>query len=71
MLKGELKLAYRGEYLVGSVNEQINLLREAWPTYYNEDEPLYDIDNAWWYVSSPVGPVWVYENGETIWQYPA
>ncbi|MGR3806822.1 hypothetical protein SAMN05660772_02294 [Pasteurella testudinis DSM 23072] len=71
MDKGELRLAYKGEYLIGSHREQVDTLKKAWPTHYNEDDPLFDIDNLWWYAYAPAGPVWIYENGDLIWECPA
>ncbi|MEB3479208.1 DUF596 domain-containing protein, partial [Pasteurella multocida] len=38
MKTGELKLATKGKFLEGSIEEQIDLFRQAWPDHYDENE---------------------------------
>ncbi|XWY19235.1 DUF596 domain-containing protein [Bisgaard Taxon 45] len=62
--KGELKLANCGKPLEGSIEEQIDLFRQAWPDHYDDNEIEYDIDTSWWISYAPAGAVWVWDEGE-------
>ncbi|KGQ70634.1 hypothetical protein A1D23_08470 [Chelonobacter oris] len=69
MYKGEMKLYSYDEnnFLKGSVEEQINLFRNAWPNHYDEKDPLYDINGLWWNSYAPAGAVWCYDDGGMGW----
>jgi hypothetical protein len=67
MKKGELKLATKGKFLEGTIDEQINLFRQAWPDHYDENVMEYDIDNLWWYSCAPAGAVWIDKDGWEEW----
>ncbi|HDR1569876.1 TPA: DUF596 domain-containing protein, partial [Pasteurella multocida] len=51
----------------GSIEEQIDLFRQAWPDHYDENEMEYDIDNTWWITYAPAGAVWICEDGYEEW----
>ena len=65
--RGYLKLAYNGNYLKGSPEEQVEILRINWPDEYDPDIPEKDIDNLWWIVAAPAGAVWIYPDGTEVW----
>ncbi|GJH43407.1 DUF596 domain-containing protein [Pasteurella canis] len=67
MKTGELKLATQGKFLEGSIEEQIDLFRQAWPDHYDDKELEYDIDNTWWITYAPAGAVWIWEDGYEEW----
>ncbi|ATF75041.1 DUF596 domain-containing protein [Pasteurella multocida] len=67
MKTGELKLATKGKFLEGSIEEQIDVFRQAWPDHYDDKELEYDIDNIWWHVYAPAGAVWIWEDGYEDW----
>ncbi|MDH2924999.1 hypothetical protein EV693_102228 [Nicoletella semolina] len=67
MITGELKLARNGNFLEGTIEEQIDLFRNAWPKEYDENVPEKDIDYMWWWTLSPAGAVWFWEDGTIIW----
>lgn len=67
MKSGDLKLANKGKYLEGEIEEQVYLFHQAWPDHYDENDPKYDIDNLWWYVYAPAGAVWIYPDGWEEW----
>ncbi|MDH2924997.1 hypothetical protein EV693_102226 [Nicoletella semolina] len=64
---GELKLASKGKFLEGTIEEQIDLFRKAWPKEYDENDPEKDIDNLWWLIGAPAGAVWIWEDGFEEW----
>lgn len=64
---GELKLASQGKFLDGSSEEQVDVLRKAWPSEYDPNVMEKDIDHLWWIVSAPVGAVWIYPDGYEEW----
>ncbi|WP_218278094.1 DUF596 domain-containing protein [Pseudomonas sp. OV226] len=65
MLGGNLKLALNGEYLSGSVNEQIEIIKLAWPICPEED----DLDGFgfWFLTTAPAGVVWLTPEGQEVW----
>ncbi|MDH3000213.1 hypothetical protein A1D23_08480 [Chelonobacter oris] len=63
MYRRYLKLYKDDKELLGSIEEQIDLLRRNWPDYYDENEPMYDIDNLWWFVDKP-NTFWENSNDE-------
>ncbi|SUC10795.1 DUF596 domain-containing protein [Pasteurella canis] len=67
MHDGELKFAIQGKFLEGSIEEQIDVFRQAWPDHYDENEMEYDIDNTWWITYAPAGAVWICEDGYEEW----
>ncbi|MFC1171754.1 DUF596 domain-containing protein [Pasteurella multocida] len=66
MKTGELKLATKGKFLEGSIEEQIDVFRQAWPDHYDENELEYNID-LWWITYAPAGAVWICEDGYEEW----
>ena len=65
---GKIKLAASGVMLTGSVEQQITLLRQAWPPYPSVDE--YDeLDDVgmWFLAKAPAGVVWLTPDGTEIW----
>lgn len=42
------------EILKLSPTEQVSLIREDWPSYYDSDIPELDIDGLWWIARCPV-----------------
>ncbi|MDH2925005.1 hypothetical protein EV693_102233 [Nicoletella semolina] len=66
---GELKLANWDNFLVGSIEEQIDLFRQAWPKEYDDNDPQKDIHYFWWLVGAPAGAVWIWEDGYEDWTW--
>ncbi|MDH2925007.1 hypothetical protein EV693_102235 [Nicoletella semolina] len=64
---GELKLADYGKFLEGTIEEQIDLFRQAWPKEYDDNDPEKDIDHLWWLIGAPAGAVWIWEDGYEDW----
>lgn len=65
MLEGHLKLASDGNYLSGSIDEQISIIALAWPVHPEEDE--LDGFGFWFLTTVPVGVVWFTSAGQEIW----
>lgn len=65
MSKGHLKLARDGVYLVGNVQDQLNVLKAAWPDSPGED----DLDGfgLWFLTEAPAGVVWIDSQGKEYW----
>ncbi|MEB3754223.1 DUF596 domain-containing protein [Acinetobacter sp. MD2(2019)] len=67
MTSDQLKLAKNGDFLIGSVTDQISLFKEKFPPQY-VDKKLTDI-LIWFYLPEcPAGAVWVKydDNGHEI-----
>ena len=67
MSEGILRLAHDGEFLSGTIEEQLQLFRNSWPKDYDENIEEKDIDNLWWPLFSPAGAVWIYPDGYQAW----
>ncbi|MDL9998626.1 DUF596 domain-containing protein [Variovorax sp. J22P240] len=67
MHKGILRLANNENFLSGSIDDQLNMFRAAWPKEYDEKTEEKDIDNLWWYLFAPAGAVWIYSDGSEVW----
>ncbi|MCP1616115.1 MULTISPECIES: DUF596 domain-containing protein [Pseudomonadaceae] len=65
MLGGHLKLASESFFLDGSVQDQLHILREAWPDTPGED----DLDGfgIWFLTDAPAGVVWIGQDGSEFW----
>lgn len=65
MLEGDIKLAYNGVFLSGSVSDQLNALKAAWPEEPGED----DLDGFgfWFLAEAPAGIVWIDSDGKEFW----
>lgn len=64
MQSGRLKLATNGIFLNGTVDEQLEVLRDAWPSSSVEDEDEMDF---WFLAEAPAGVVWIAEDGTETW----
>ncbi|MDH2924998.1 hypothetical protein EV693_102227 [Nicoletella semolina] len=64
---GELKLASQGKFLEGSIENQLDILRQAWPKEYDDNIPQKDIHHLWWSLIAPAGAVWIWEDGFEEW----
>ena len=61
--EGRIKLAKHGKFLEGSVDEQVERFRQAFPKTEEEME-----DGIWFFDEScPGGAVWVLEDGSLEW----
>ncbi|EON9239895.1 TPA: DUF596 domain-containing protein [Escherichia coli] len=61
--EGRIKLAKHGKFLEGSVDEQVERFRRAFPKTEEEME-----DGIWFFDEScPGGAVWVLEDGSLEW----
>lgn len=67
MRRGVLKLAHDGKFLSGSIENQLDVIENAWPDEYDEKVEEKDIDNLWWHVIAPAGAVWIYPDGDEAW----
>lgn len=65
MLEGHLKLAHDGVLLGGNVQEQLGVLKDAWPDHPGED----DLDGfgLWFLTEAPAGVVWLDSDGKEFW----
>lgn len=65
--EGKIKLASRGKYLEGSIDEQISLYRENFPL--NQEEMEEDAFDSFWFLTEkcPGGIVWIHDNGYEDW----
>jgi hypothetical protein len=64
---GELKLASYGKFIEGSPEEQIKLIRYAFPQHIDPNDIETDFGNLWWITECPVGAVWIYPDGYEEW----
>lgn len=62
--RGEIRFALDGSYLDGTVDEQLGVLRHAWPTGGDELESEMDF---WFLADAPAGIVWITPDGQEIW----
>lgn len=67
MREGILKLGHQGEFLPGSIEEQLQYFEASWPADYDENVEEKDIDNLWWLLFAPAGAVWIYPDGHEVW----
>ncbi|BEN69830.1 MULTISPECIES: DUF596 domain-containing protein [Serratia] len=67
MQDGKIKLASRGKFLEGSVDEQIALYREKFPK--NQEEMDADAFDGFWFLTEecPGGIVWIHDSGYEDW----
>lgn len=65
MLGGHVKLALDGKFLTGGIDEQIDLIKLAWPACPRDD----DLDGVglWFLTTAPAGVVWVTTDGQQVW----
>jgi len=63
--EGHVKLAHDGKFLGGTIKEQIEVLRMAWPKFPGED----DLDGFgyWFLIDAPAGLVWITDDGREAW----
>jgi hypothetical protein len=61
---GEARLALDGAYLEGSTEEQLDILRRAWPK--SRDELEADM-GQWFLADAPAGIVWSTPERQEIW----
>lgn len=62
--QGEIRLALDGDYIEGDVDDQLQVLRRAWPN--SKDELEADMC-LWFLVNAPAGIVWITRDGQEIW----
>ncbi|MCF7201303.1 DUF596 domain-containing protein [Pseudomonas oligotrophica] len=65
MLEGNIRLAHGGLFLVGTIQAQLDALKEAWPEEPGED----DLDGfgLWFITEAPAGVVWIDSDGKEFW----
>lgn len=68
MKDGYIKLASHGVFLSGSIEEQIQSIKNIWPSYPSDDEDD-DLDDIgmWFYVKLNCGIVWIAPDGREEW----
>jgi len=68
MTAGQVRLACNGVYLTGTVEEQLQCLKDAWPQADSDDE-LDDLDETgfWFLAKAPAGLVWITPEGQEVW----
>jgi hypothetical protein len=64
MIRGEIRLALDGRCLEGSMDDQLDVLRRAWPS---SREKLESEMGLWFLVESPAGIVWITPDGKEVW----
>lgn len=64
----KIKLATNGEFLSGTISEQLKILQTSWPPYPSDDEDD-DLDEygMWFLVKAPAGLVWLTSDGREVW----
>ncbi|WP_322360492.1 DUF596 domain-containing protein [Pseudomonas sichuanensis] len=65
MLEGNIRLAHDGLFLVGTMQDQLDVLKEAWPEDPGEDE--LDGFGLWFITEAPAGLVWIDSDGKEFW----
>lgn len=67
MRDGEIKLARRGKFLEGSIDEQVEIFLSVFPE--NEKSMNDDAFDGFWFLSDkcPAGIVWIEEDGSFDW----
>ncbi|AJZ89597.1 hypothetical protein VW41_11415 [Klebsiella michiganensis] len=66
MEEGKIKFGKHGEFLQGSIEDQIALFKTAFPKTENEWKAK--IEDIWFYEEEcPGGIVWIHENGHEDW----
>lgn len=65
---GHIRLASHGVFLSGTIEEQIQSIKDIWPPYPSDDEDD-DLDDIgmWFYVKLNCGIVWITPDGQEIW----
>lgn len=65
MLEEKIRLAHDGLFLVGSIHDQLDLLKDSWPEEPDED----DLDGfgLWFITEAPAGVVWIDSDGKEFW----
>ncbi|MGY4523818.1 DUF596 domain-containing protein [Pseudomonas sp. TE21394] len=65
MSEGNIRLAHDGLFLVGAIQNQLDVLKEAWPEEPGED----DLDGfgLWFITEAPAGVVWIDSDGKEFW----
>ncbi|GAB3508783.1 DUF596 domain-containing protein [Emticicia fontis] len=54
--EGRIRLAKNGEFLIGTIDDQIELFKNAFPT----EKRMREIDSYWWFMDDcPAGSVWI------------
>lgn len=68
MKDGHIKLASNGVFLSGTIEEQIQSIKDIWPPYPSDDEDD-DLDDIgmWFYVRLTCGIVWITSEGQEVW----
>lgn len=64
-LKGNIRLAHDGLFLNGTIQDQLEVLKDAWPK--EPDEDALDGFGLWFITEAPVGVVWIDSDGEKFW----
>jgi len=62
--KGQIRLALDGVYLEGNVAQQLQVLRQSWPSSKGDLEADMGL---WFLVSAPAGIVWITPQGHEVW----
>lgn len=62
--QGEIRLALDGAYIEGDIDQQLQVLRRAWPD--SKDELEADM-GLWFLVGAPAGIVWIAQDGQEFW----
>lgn len=65
MLEGNIRLAHDSFFLAGTIQDQLKMLKEAWPEEPGED----DLDGfgLWFITEAPAGVVWIDLDGKEFW----
>lgn len=61
MLHGHLRLAKKGQFLVGSIDKQLESLKEAFPKSEDSQKEIGGISTWFFMDDCPAGAVWVYQ----------
>jgi len=66
--EGKLRLAKKGKFLEGTIEEQIELFRKSFP----DEERMKEVESYWWYLDDcPAGVVWIVDEAVEGFTTPA
>jgi hypothetical protein len=66
MREGHIRLGCNGSFLVGDIQEQLKILRNARPKEPIEEDEL-DGFGLWFLTKAPAGVVWIDSDGKEYW----
>lgn len=65
MSEGNIRLAHNGNFLTGTIQDQLGFIKNSWPNKPDRD----DLDGfgLWFITEAPAGVVWIDSCGKEVW----